>query len=473
MQKLEQGTNLVQAAVRIQHFFCNWYYSRQLHRYSCLLKPRKQLEYSSSYADRIQHYLQHPQYQYTNPGIDKHSVAYTQMLSTPVVVCGVDMLPSDYMLLGSILKHPQSNIHTILLHNTSFVYNINEDIITHYTECVRKNITVHYNPLGQEYTPTEKSMIYFFYSLMKSISLRSIHIVAGRYHPNILRQLFKMIQLDNARIEEVVIHAASMYRAPSVSNHTLSHVLVSSATQLLMDYFNYSLQGIKRLCLHNVGIGDGDIDILCDGLKINPSLQSLHLSRNLITDQGFLCLFTTLLGFSNTRLHYIDLSCNLIAFQAKTIRPLLTDYRKDKHPALMSKNITLVLNLCQNLILHRIDVVDLSVDQHILPQLEVLYDDEHTHDSNNKSMSKMKGGVATRSRGTGRGGLRSSEDAGEIDKVLMHKMRKMHRLPIISSTAASHTRSALQTGNVSLPVIKGAKGGGGGRLLLSKSLNSF
>jgi hypothetical protein len=145
-------------------------------------------------------------------------------------------------------------------------------------------------------------------------------VIGGNWTESFLNLLVNTVQVDNPRIVDIRIERVnrSIYFVES---------LVNSVQKLLLDYFNYSIPGIRTLSLHGCSIKDFHIELLCSGLEVNFSINSICLSLNLITDAGFIILFTSsLLTNKKNKITKIDLNWNLIQCGRK-VQDLLTNFQ--------------------------------------------------------------------------------------------------------------------------------------------------
>lgn len=358
----------------------------------------------------------------------------------------------------------------------------------------------------------ERCKLAFFMALTKSLSLSSLVILGGCYHHHVLKHVFSCVQVDNPRIQQVVLEDVNRYREPSASitssstvvrptshrssgagkgNQPLprhntstsllqevltpkgrlstrssgenptspgpphstgstrispggssnaqsprftfgttelrpgiaqeeispmrnkgripakitttalpvanastvstSLVLSRSVRLLLLDYFNYSLPGIRVICLHGCKLGDEHIPLIAAGVQVNTSLQALHLSLNLLTDTSFTNIFKALCKNPASRLGLLDLSYNLLQCQDNDMLSLLANYRKEMHKTLhFTDKRDLVLDLSCNQIVKRFDVLAHAVQERILPQLEIVYEREDKSLSNQKEKKGAK-----------------------------------------------------------------------------------
>ena len=121
-----------------------------------------------------------------------------------------------------------------------------------------------------------------------------------------------MIQVENPRIIGLFIEGIDKIFAKKMAVE-----LSLASGRLLSDYFNYSLPGVRTLCLHGTYLQDEHVRSLSEALMINTTLQELILSRNLITDIGLISLFKGYIKNEKSSLLLLDLNCNFITCSHK------------------------------------------------------------------------------------------------------------------------------------------------------------
>jgi hypothetical protein len=131
----------------------------------------------------------------------------------------------------------------------------------------------------------------------------------------------------------------------SLKTHELDQIL-SAASSLLLDFFNYSVPGIRQLSLHALSLVDGDMALLAKGLAVNTSLTHLSLSLNLIEEDGFQVIFSALASSPKSSLVSLDLSWNLVRLTDGIIRQF-DGYRRGSS-SLPATRQPLTINLLHN-----------------------------------------------------------------------------------------------------------------------------
>lgn len=225
---------------------------------------------------------------YRTPGINPRGVEFMKLTQQQVIYCeqsrGFDT--ADCMMLSMVLRCKGCAVMHLVLHNLS--NRLWEDTLLH--------------------------------AVRKSLSLRSLHIIGGRWSKEFFDQLFHIVQVDNSRIRCLSIDKV-------LSTSSVTESIATRSGCLLMDYFNYSIPGIQTLCLHGCGLTGGDLQLLSRGLEVNSSLESLVLSSNLIDDAGFIAVFCALYGNKKSKVMHLDLSQNLIKDSDHAIEAMLSCYR--------------------------------------------------------------------------------------------------------------------------------------------------
>lgn len=146
-------------------------------------------------------------------------------------------------------------------------------------------------------------------------------------------------EVDDEELEKM----QRIYMQFQKGSKALTATLVGGMSRLIMDYFNYSLPGIRSISLHGSSIRDSDLELLCSGIVVNTSLKSMYLSLNILTDYGFLDIMHALQRNRKTSIEHIDVSNNLIAV-GRDVRTFLDKWQ----PPNPAKAPTLHLNLIGN-----------------------------------------------------------------------------------------------------------------------------
>lgn len=234
---------------------------------------------------------------YKSPGIKANTLPYQTLLNQHTVYCNQSFTATDAILLGAVLRNPLCRIRRLIFHsingsNPSFEF----DLLSSFTHCH---------------------------------SLRLIAILGGTWPISFIKKLIETIQLENPLIQTLLLESLHQVKSLEINQ------IVQSSSFLLLDFFNYSVPGIRYLSLHGLNLVDDDLKLLADGLRVNTSLTHFILSLNLIEDPGFLLLLNALIqNHHKSSLMYLDLSWNLICLNEGTVRLL------DSYPSTGARALT-------------------------------------------------------------------------------------------------------------------------------------
>jgi len=87
---------------------------------------------------------------------------------------------------------------------------------------------------------------------------------------------------------------------------------VAAVGRLAGDFFNYSLPGIREICLHGCRLASEDIDALLESLVMNTSITTVDLSLNLLDDAALLPLLELVSTRPKSPLRRIGFSWNQV-----------------------------------------------------------------------------------------------------------------------------------------------------------------
>lgn len=465
------------------------------------LKKRRHINFNYYYRARLEALLAAKEnYAYHNPGVDKTSAAFLRLLQQEIVICDSKLTLTDYMLLGLVLKHSQCQIRCLILYGVevfkdevdprAFRAQIEDEhevavesplpsarqfssgnvtptrsrtstqvnnltIITTTSTApssrtasprqYRSGTVAMPGTLSMSISSDDQCKLSFFTALTKSLSLKTIALIEGRYHRHVLQRVFELIQVDNARIVELVVQDLNHFQhdnddisappspsarlaAMNTKNHKVSinnkHLMIHvgggnsllqealtprhlkiqipsrstsprsfqasqrptmptptiattlsvASSRLLLDYFNYSIPGMRSLCLHDCKLSDEHIHHLAPALAVNSSLQVLYLSLNLITDVALAALLRSVWENKNSHLSLLDVSYNLVQLEDAEVLRLLSAYRVSIHPQLIRLQRQFTIDASHNPITKRFDVLAQAVELHMLPQLKLIYE---------------------------------------------------------------------------------------------------
>lgn len=87
---------------------------------------------------------------------------------------------------------------------------------------------------------------------------------------------------------------------------------MAAVGRLAGDFFNYSLPGLREICLHGCRLAVDDIKALLESLVMNTSVTTLDLSLNLLGDDALLPLLHLVRTRPKSQLRYIGFSWNQV-----------------------------------------------------------------------------------------------------------------------------------------------------------------
>ena len=278
-----------------------------------IFRSRRNAEYSIVATKKLTIMMEDGTVRYRNPGVRQNTPQYIEALGKTASYCpgntgasndSTDNGPEenregfthvDSLMLSMLLKHRYCNMQQLMLHdiqdgdNPSYQF----DLLLGIGHCK---------------------------------SLRSVYILGGNYSEEFITGMLAQVQIENAAIKELFIENVYKLSKESGSNRLYyGKDIALAGGRLLCDFFNYSLPGIVTLSLHGCYIKDEDLDLMCNGLSVNTSLQRLILSRNLITDCGFNAIFRAIQSNSKNAIKFLDFGWNLISCR-KEMCNLLDSY---------------------------------------------------------------------------------------------------------------------------------------------------
>jgi hypothetical protein len=269
-------------ATRIQNMF-------RMHKLSGLsgvtrkiMRERKCVEFSSD-GDNLLHSLVAEDNGsmsgagcvYKCPGVRQGGELFQRALNQHTIYCTRHFTPDDCVMLGAALRHPMCRTRRLIFHSVKGTSpNYEFDMISSIRQCR---------------------------------SLRMVCLFGGMWSVGFIEKLFKEVQSENPMIQNVYVEGVSGVKKGEVGRLTLS------VSNLLMDFFNYSVPGIQFVSLHGLGLLSQDMKHLAKGLAVNTSIQSMCLSLNMIEEDGFVDLFTAIADNKRSSVVSVDLSWNLIS----------------------------------------------------------------------------------------------------------------------------------------------------------------
>ena len=314
---------------------------------------------------------------YTNPGIRQNTPQFYRLLNQHTIYCNRFFTPDDAVLLSAVLRHTLSRTRRLIMH------------------CV-----VGMNPN-------------FEFDLLPAISqcrsLRFVAFLGGIWSARFLEKLYQKVQLENPLIQSIFVESVH-----GLKTHELD-LVIHATSNLLLDFFNYSVPGIQTLTLQGLSLVCQDMKLLAKGLRVNTSLTYLSVSLNLIEDDGFYELFSAISNSKKSSLTYLDVSWNLVSLTDSNIK-LFDSFSL---PSLSEKSLT--INLLHNRITspyipskqNRNDLIIKCVESDVF----------HSTES----------GIVNRSSDKS-GGSRSNRGGGSIAKELNRKNEKTKRVSKVKST---------------------------------------
>lgn len=248
-------------------------------------------------ADHPNHY--HP------PGISQTSPQFSQVLEQTSVFCDSSFTSVDALMLGKVLRHKQCRVKELILYQVDAIHpSYTNDFVSAIGACR---------------------------------SLVTVRILGGQWSEACLTKLIGAIQVDNPCVKTLDIESVE-------DASEMSYAIARSCGLLVADFFNYSVPGICKLSLHELGIKDADLDLLVKGLSCNRSLRQLHLSQNFITDEGLHRLILAMLENSHLCMEMLCMRQNLVQGTVA----LLGDIRSLFSKIAFKSTATFILDLVKN-----------------------------------------------------------------------------------------------------------------------------
>ena len=282
MNYVSECANKIQLLI---YKFITQYGYKDLYKKS--IKERKNHLYSVSTKSVLKDIISDQNNQYRSPGIRQNAEQFMQALQQNVIICGSIFSSTDCFMLSSIVRHKNSRVNKLIFENVDGMHPTFEfDLLP---------------------------------AIVQSKSLKSIMLIGGHWTENFITGLIQIIQTDNSRIIDVSLENVKFGRNFNVRFSKVIAALVS-------DYFNYSLPGLVNLSLHNVQLQNDHVFPIGEALKLNTSIKYLHLSCNLIEDDGLYSIFNAINLNNKSSVIFIDLTANFITLRKK-IRSLFFNYK--------------------------------------------------------------------------------------------------------------------------------------------------
>jgi hypothetical protein len=241
---------------------------------------------------------------YKSPGIRQNTPQFQQVLNQHTIYCNRYFTSSDAVLLGAVLRHPLCRARRLILHTVNGT-----------------NPSFEFDLLA---------------SLSRCRSLRLVALLGGVWPIGFLVKLYQIVQLENPLIQTLLVESIHSLKAQETDQ------LLVASSSLLLDFFNFSVPGIRHLSLHGLSLVGEDLRLLAKGLAVNSSLTHLSVSLNLIEEDGFLIIFSTLASAPKSALISLDFSWNLVSLTDSVIR-VFEGYHRPPLPGR-----TLTVNLLHN-----------------------------------------------------------------------------------------------------------------------------
>lgn len=254
------------------------------------------------------------------PNIPQYIPQFKQALEQSTVLCGPSFGAADCMMLSAVLRTYGCKTHALIFRD------IEGD----------KNASFEFDLLP---------------ALSRCRSIRQVRVLGGRYTPSFLQALVTTVQINNPRINELYVESI----APDCVGKFSSDLALWTGN-ILCDYFNYQLPGLRVLSLHGCFVRDADLVNIAQGLGVSSSLTELYLSNNLLTDTGLACLVRSITASKHRCLRVLDVSHNFIRC-SQPLHPLLDAFESSttmhmKVQALKSYNCVLEIFALHNRVTH-------------------------------------------------------------------------------------------------------------------------
>ena len=243
------------------------------------LRARRSCEYSLGVTDSLKLLTIDSSCLYRSPGVKQGTMQFNALLAQANILCDSKFTHLDGILLGGLLPHRLCRAERLVL----------RDLPDGGNPSLQFDLTA---------------------GIGKCKSLRSVLVLGGRYSEPFLAELFSQVQVENPGIQELALENPRSCETGTTG--ALSDCLSRCAGKLLCDFFNYSLPGLQTLSLHGCGLKDRHLDALLMGLQVNSALRTLVLSRNLITDEGFIAVFKAVSSNKKGGIASLDFGWNLI-----------------------------------------------------------------------------------------------------------------------------------------------------------------
>lgn len=242
---------------------------------------------------------------YINPGIRQNTPQFNRLLNQHTIYCNRFFTSDDAVLLSAVLRNTLSRTRRLIMHCVNGIHsNFEFDLISAISQCR---------------------------------SLRFIAFLGGIWSARFLEKIYQKVQLENPLIQSILVEGVH-----GLKTHELD-IVISSTSNLLLDFFNYSVPGIQTITLQGLSLVSEDMKLLAKGLKVNTSLKYLSVSLNLIEDDGFYEIFLALSNSKKSSLTYLDFSWNLVSLTDSSIIKLFDSFSL---PSLPDKLLT--INLLHN-----------------------------------------------------------------------------------------------------------------------------
>lgn len=275
-----------------------------------LIKNRRLVQFSEATNNALEEMLFDPyqggkhkrqvgSHMYKSPGFRQNTPPYMQCLAQRIVYCDRSFSSGDCVLLGAVLRNPLCRIVTLVLHFVTAKHtNFEFDLVPAIGMCR---------------------------------SLRSVSVLGGVWPIKTIRQLLHQVEVENPMVQTLRVELApnsapgegglrgesrSMERSGSWKRDDVT-TLSGSVSNLLGNFFNYSVPGIRVLSLHGMGLLDTDVEGLSLGLQVNTSIQKLCLSMNAIEDDGFVAMVRAVGLNKKGGLRSLDVSWNMITLGSR------------------------------------------------------------------------------------------------------------------------------------------------------------
>ena len=273
-----------------------------------LLRARRRQNLSRYAASTLQRLSTDPESRYHSAGVRQNAEKFKQALKQTNLLIYSAFTAADCLVLSSVLRHSLCDLQHLTLFEVDALHsNFEFDLVPAIGSCK---------------------------------SLRSLHILGGKWKAAALCTVLHLVQVESPRIHDVYVESIDVME-------DLAPAITSAAGYLIADYFNYSAPGLLSLSLHGMGIQDRHLELICSGLECNRSLQFICLSCNLLEDNGFIAIFNAIIKNPRSDVQYLDLSLNLIKGE-NVVREMLESYVAANEVATDTYPSTLKISLLRN-----------------------------------------------------------------------------------------------------------------------------